>query len=181
MGQYGMNYLPPLPKMPTFIAQGLVLGYRYHKLHVKKALAGTPLITYDDFIYLALLAMNGSMTKMSLVGSTINEKASGELVINRLLKQDLLSQTQDPDDRRIRRLTVTPKGKQVLTAVLPAMSQATALLVGNLSQPEQQQLAHLLTKLDEFHKPLYLREKDTPLSQLHSELIDKNPTSSPGE
>ena len=168
---YGDGYLPPLPKLPTYIVHFLCMDYRYHKQQVKKALYGTPLITYDDFIYLTLLAMNGSMTKMSLVETTVNEKASGMLVIKRLMENEFVIQTNDLHDHRSRRISITQKGRDILTEIIPAMGQANRLFVGNLSEGEQKQLADLLTKLDEFHKPLFLHDKNTSLGQLYEKLI----------
>ena len=170
-----MNYLPPLPTLPTYIVQYLSMDYRYHKQHVKKALEGTPLITYDDFIYLVLLTMNGSMTKMSLVDANINEKASGMLVIKRLLVQEYVTQTNDLHDHRVRQMTITQKGRDILAQVLPTMAQAMTLFVGNLSEREQAELANLLTKLDQFHNPLFLREKTTPISELYEKIVGMKP------
>ncbi|WP_461051571.1 MarR family winged helix-turn-helix transcriptional regulator [Spirosoma arcticum] len=170
-GAYGRNYLPPLPTLPTYIVQYLSMDYRYHKQHVKKALEGTPLITYDDFIYLVLLVMNGSMTKMSLVEANINEKASGMLVIKRLLDQEFVIQTNDLHDHRVRQMTITQKGRDMLAQVLPVMSQAMSLFVGHLSEREQAELADLLTKLDQFHNPLFLHDKNTSISELYEKLV----------
>ncbi len=50
---------------------------------MKKAQEGTPLVTYDDFICLALLATNGNMTKMSLFVGNLSEREQqtlGELL-----------------------------------------------------------------------------------------------------
>ncbi len=165
------NYLPPLPTLPTYIVQYLSMDYRYHKQHVKKALDGTPLITYDDFIYLVLLAMNGSMTKMSLVEANINEKASGMLVIKRLLDSELVTQTNDLHDHRVRQMAITQKGRDMLAQVLPIMAQTMTLFVGNLTEREQAELANLLTKLDQFHNPLFLHEKNTSISDLYEKIV----------
>jgi hypothetical protein len=59
----------------------------------------------------------------------------------------------------------------VLAQVLPAMSQAMTLFVGNLSAREQLELANLLTKLDQFHNPLFLHEKNTPLAELYEKFV----------
>ena len=172
-GSFGMNHLPPLPKLPTYIVQYLCMDFRYHRQHVKKALQGTPLISYDDFIYLVLLVMNGSMTKMHLVEATVNEKASGMLVIKRLLDQEYVVQTEDQHDHRVRQMTITQKGRDILAQVLPAMSQAMSVFVGDLSEQEQLELANLLTRLDQFHNPLFLHDKNTSIADLYRKLVGK--------
>lgn len=158
--------LPGLPVLPSVVAHYLCLAYRYHRAHVKKALHNTPLLTYDDFIYLLLLELEGSMTKMHLVESTVNEKASGMLVIKRLLDNGFVIQTPDATDHRARRITITEAGRAVLQQVIPAMHQALSLVVGNVPEAGQQQLANLLMHLDTFHKPLFLHDRETPLNTL---------------
>ena len=165
--------LPDLPVLPSVVAHYLCLAYRYHRAHVKKALHNTPLLTYDDFIYLLLLELTGSMTKMHLVESTVNEKASGMLVIKRLLDNEFVIQTPDPTDQRARRISITEAGRAVLAQVIPAMQQTLSLLVGDVPEAGQQQLANLLMHLDAFHKPLFLHEKETPLSRLLEQMGDE--------
>ena len=178
-GPGSRTYLPPLPTLATYIVQYLSMNYRYHKQHVKKALDGTPLITYDDFIYLVLLAMNGSMTKMSLVEANINEKASGMLVIKRLLDNELVTQTNDLHDHRVRQMAITEKGRDMLAQVLPIMAQTMTLFVGNLTEREQTELANLLTKLDQFHNPLFLHEKTTSIPDLYEKIVGTGQTEEP--
>lgn len=178
---YARSYLPPLPTLPTYIIEYLTVDYRYHRQHVKKALEGTPLITYDDFIYLVLLAMNGNMTKMSLVEATVNEKASGMLVLKRLLDQEFVTQTNDLHDHRVRQMAITQKGRDMLAQVLPPMAQAMRLFVGNLSEREQQTLGELLAKVDQFHNPLFLHDKNRSLSELYENVVGaERPVVTPG-
>jgi hypothetical protein len=55
--------------------------------------------------------------------------------------------------------------------VLPVMAQTMTLFVGNLTEREQTELANLLTKLDQFHNPLFLHEKTTAIPELYEKLV----------
>ena len=169
-------YTAAIPLLPTIIAQYLTIAARHFRHYVKKALTTVPLLSFDDFISLVYLAERGQMTKTELVEATLNEKSSGLLVIKRLTAQGFVAESDDAQDRRSRRLTLTPAGYAVLGAVQPAMNQASQLLTGDLSAAEQQQLGTLLVRLDTFHQPLYRHQRDASLTELHAVALPPTPT-----
>ncbi len=171
-------YTAAIPLLPTIIAQYLTIAARHFRHYVKKALTTVPLLSFDDFISLVYLAERGRMTKTELVEATLNEKSSGLLVIKRLTAQGFVAESDDAQDRRSRRLTLTPAGYAVLQAVQPAMNQASLLLAGGLSAAEQQQLGTLLVRLDAFHQPLFRQQRDASLADLHNLALPPAPASS---
>ncbi|MBC8151511.1 MAG: winged helix DNA-binding protein [Bacteroidetes bacterium] len=100
--------MPDAEMAPSLLAQYISMTYRYVRHYVRKALAATPLITFDDFICLVILLETGSLTKMELIEATINEKPSGLLVIKRLLDAGFVQQVTDQTDRRSKRISLTP-------------------------------------------------------------------------
>lgn len=161
------------PALPTFIAEYMTKASRYVRLYIKKALDVTPLLTFDDFISLIYCAERGSMTKTDLVEATINEKTSGMLVIKRLIDHGLVTQTDNEDDRRSRRITLTAEGLAVLHQIQPAINQASRLVAGDLSEDEQMQLAILLKRFSDFHQPLFLHHKEASLDELSARLTKR--------
>lgn len=159
-------YHADVPVLQTYVAHMATKAHRYFRGYVKRVFDSTPLLNFDDFITLAILAEGGSLTKTHLVEMTINEKTSGMLVIKRLIDSGFVAQTEDQQDKRTRRITVTPAGMAALRAAQPGMNQATSLFIGDLSEDEQRQLSSLLTRLDKFHEPIYLAHlanRDLPL------------------
>ena len=162
-------YSPEVPVLQTYVSHMATNAYRYFRGYVKRVFEALPLLNFDDFITLAVLAGRGSLTKTHLVEMTVNEKTSGMLVIKRLIDKGFVAQTDDEPDKRTRRITVTPAGLAVLHAAQPAMNQATHLFVGDLDEAEQRHLSALLTRLDRFHEPIYLAHfanRDTSLEAL---------------
>lgn len=159
-------YHPDVPVLQTYLSHAVTKAYRYFRGYVKKVFESVPLLNFDDFITLAILAERGSLTKTHLVEMTVNEKTSGMLVIKRLIDNGFVTQTDDEQDKRSRRITVTSQGMAMLRAAQPAMNQATSLFTGDLSEDEQRQLSALLMRLDQFHEPIYLAHltnRDLPL------------------
>jgi MarR family transcriptional regulator, lower aerobic nicotinate degradation pathway regulator len=165
---YKTAELVALPLLPRLISEYLHKIYRYNRFYIKKGLDATSLLTFDDFICLVILMEQGSLTKMDLVEETINEKTSGMLVIKRLIDQGFVVQTNDEDDRRSRRITITDKGRETVLKSIPDISQANDLYMGDLSATEQQQFVNLLLRLHHYHNPVYLHHKEATLNELRA-------------
>ncbi len=108
--------------------------YRYSRSYSKKMLEHSPLVTSDDFTYLAVLNARGSLTKTELIDMHMQEKTTGIEIIKRLLKNGLVEQRDDEADKRSKRLSLTNKGKGVLFASFPGMGKVATLVAGNLSE-----------------------------------------------
>lgn len=140
--------------------------YRYAKLYSKKALAGTPISTIDEFTYLVQLLRNTNPSKTELIEENIHEKTTGTEILRRLIGNGLIEQFDDPTDRRSKRLKLSNSGLELMSQIMPRMNQVANLVGGELSVAEKQQLVGLLQKLHQFHNPLFLNERDAPIAEL---------------
>lgn len=140
--------------------------YRYARSYSKKGLEGSPLVTTDDFTYLAVLNARGSMTKMELIDYHIQEKTTGIEIIKRLLKNGLVEQQEDKADKRSKRLTLTQNGRNILFAAFPPMGNVATLVAGNLSESEKMQMLYLMNKLHLFHQPIYKECRELPVEEI---------------
>ncbi len=125
---------------------------RYMKIYARKGLEGSPLGTMDEFAYLAMLIEYGPLTKSDLIQRNRHEKPTGMEIIRRLLVLGMVTQSDDLDDRRSKRLAITPLGSETFGQVAGQMSKVSTLLAGNLSPAEKMLLLQLLDKLENFHQ-----------------------------
>ncbi len=137
------------------IGKLLIFLTRYARSYIRQGLAGTPLLTPDDFAYLATVFGHQPLSKTELIARNVHEKPSGNEVIKRLLARGLVQEQPHATDRRSKLLTITEAGQAVLFEVFGRMDQAAQLIAGTLTSPERAQLLHLLQKLDAFHQPIY--------------------------
>lgn len=68
-------------------------------------------------------------------------------VIDRLEARGLLQRNASPEDRRVRRLTLTPQGEALLAEVIPAMQRAQVRMLDPLSKAERAEFMRLLRRL----------------------------------
>jgi len=141
----------------SVISTQLVHLNRYAKTYSKSAIADSEFNTQEEFIYLINLKSSGSMTKMELIKKNIQDKSSGILIINRLIKQGWVEQTNSQTDKRTKVLKITEKGLNTLELQMEKIRNATNIVTGNLTYPEKIELIKILDKLDKFHQPIFSR------------------------
>jgi DNA-binding MarR family transcriptional regulator len=148
------------------IAKLVIFTNRYAKLLIKKGLANFNELIGEDFTYLYALMDQESMTKIALIEKNIHEKATGLEVIKRLIKHGLIEEKQDETDKRSKQVWLTQKGRQLCFTTFEQMNKVANIVTGHLSRAEKIQLYNLLKKLDNFHNPIYLNEKEKGLDEL---------------
>lgn len=157
--------LPPESLEPQIGRLVGILG-RYARVYLKKAVEGSPLSTPDDFSYLGHLMAEGPMSKTRLIEENVHEKTTGMEIIKRLTNAGLIEQSENPDDKRSKLLHITPAGREVMLAIIGKLQVVSHIVTGDLSTREKWQLLYLLDKLDRFHRPIFLEERDKSLEEL---------------
>ncbi|HUH35441.1 MAG TPA: helix-turn-helix domain-containing protein [Moheibacter sp.] len=145
---------------------------RYAKSYSKSALFGSDFSTQEDFIYLINLKAFGKMTKMDLIKKNVHEKPAGMQVINRLIAQGWVDQTDSEIDKRSKVLKISNTGLKVLENQMDKIRKATEIVTGDLTRSEKMELIRLLNKLNDFHKPIYDKNIE-PQHLLDKALKDK--------
>lgn len=145
----------------SIISTLLVHLNRYAKSYSKSAIADSDFHTQDEFSYLINLKAFGEMTKMELIKMNIHDKSSGILIINRLKRQGWLEQKDSLLDKRSKVVHITESGEKALENQMDKIRKASQIVTGNLSRSEKMELIRILTKLDEFHKPIFYRNIDS--------------------
>ncbi|QIX63266.1 winged helix DNA-binding protein [Hymenobacter lutimineralis] len=156
----------PAMSVEAEIGRLLIFLNRYARSYIRLGLAGTPLLTADDFSYLATVLGHQPLTKTEMVALNVHEKASGTEVIKRLLARGLVQEQPHATDRRRKLLTLTEAGRSVLWQVFGRMEQASQLIAGDLTPVERRQLLALLEKLHAFHHPIYTAPRPESFDQL---------------
>ncbi|PQA89930.1 MarR family transcriptional regulator [Chryseobacterium shigense] len=134
---------------------------RYAKTYSKSAISGSCFRTQEDFIYLINLKALGTMTKTELIKRNIHDKPIGNLIINRLIKQDWVEQCGSGTDKRAKVIKITKKGLLALENQMDKIRKATRIVAGDLNYSEKMELIRILDKLDQFHQPIFSRHIDT--------------------
>jgi len=150
----------------TDISTLLVFMYRYAVVYFKKALKKGNISTLDEFSFLIVLMTYPSLSKTELIQKLILEISSGIEVIKRLLKNKLIEEFPNLNDKRSVLVAITEKGKKELAELFPKMGLVGSVVVGNLTPIEVSSLSFLLRKLDYYHNDIFLHHRDLSLEEL---------------
>lgn len=144
---------------------------RYAKSYSKSAIYGSDFSTQEDFIYLINLKAFGEMSKMDLIKKNVHEKSAGMQIINRLITQGWVNQTNSEIDKRSKVLKISSKGIRVLESQMDRIRQASDIVTGDLTQREKMDLIRLLNRLNDFHQPIY--HKNMEPANLLNEVLNE--------
>lgn len=78
--------------------------------------------------------------------------SSATSLVNTLARAGQIKRTPQPDDRRVVRISLSPKGRRALDGYIKEKTQAMRAVFSKLDEPEIQQLAAILRRLLEVHK-----------------------------
>jgi len=157
-------------KMATNVSILVSLLFRYAKMYSRKALKDSGIKTVDEFSLLITLLTHESISKQELIREQVLEKTSGIEILNRLIRQGYIQQFAGAKDRRSKLLKITEEGTKELMRILPKMNLVSKIVVGNLSNSEQNLLSYLMRKLDHFHNNIFMNEKDAELADILDKL-----------
>jgi len=82
-------------------------------------------------------------------------------IINRLISQGWVNQTDSEIDKRSKVLKISFKGLNVLENQMDRIRKATEIVTGDLNHPEKMELIKLLNKLNKFHQRIYYKNIET--------------------
>ncbi len=141
---------------------------RYARLYFKAVLEKEETQNLDELIFLIILLEYNELSKTELITHAVSEKTTGMEILKRMEQNGLLNSITNPNDGRSKLIKISDKGLAVIHKLFPAMEKVSRLVSGNLTSTEKDVLFEILNKLDDFHKPIYL--KGTQKDWLHEEI-----------
>ena len=104
-------------------------------------------LTVSQFGVLEALLHLGSMSQRELAGKILVSTGNLTTVLDHLEARGLVSRRRDPTDRRVKRVTLTRRGRDLVEAVLPGHVARIAQELAVLSTEEQATLGRLCRRL----------------------------------
>jgi DNA-binding MarR family transcriptional regulator len=91
---------------------------RFIDFYIKKSFESLPINSRLEFQFLITIKEMRNPRKTDVIYFNLVEISTGVETLNRLQKHDLIYDFPDEQDRRIKRLALTPKGKNLLDKAL---------------------------------------------------------------
>lgn len=164
------EYVPASYQIEAHIGAMMGKMTRFAKFYAKKSFDDLPIQTIEEFGCLAGIRELGNPSKSELVAMMLTEMTTGVEMIRRLVNAGLINETQDPNDKRAKRLELTMEGNKVLGQSFAAMEKVGRAGFSFLSLAEKMQLFTILSKLNRIHVETYLAYKDEGLEEIIAQL-----------
>jgi len=105
-----------------------------------------------------LRIFRGGKSSVSDIGDNLGvTSAAASQMLERLVQQGLILREEDPDDRRVRQIVLTDKGRQILNETIAARQGWLENLAQTLSDSEREQVTEalniLIEKADQLEQP----------------------------
>jgi len=88
---------------------------------------------------------------MELINMHQLEAPTGIEILKRLLSKKMISEFDDPNDKRAKRISITKKGNEEIEKLLPEMEKVYNFMGGDLNLNEKIKLISYLSGLNNFH------------------------------
>src|SRR4026208_288288 len=105
----------------------------------------------SDFRVLEVLLHKGALPVNTIGPKVWLTPGSISVAVDRLVKRGLVSRKDHPNDRRVRRVELTPKGRALITRGFGEHAAAMEHVAGGLSKNERLSLRRPLEKLGNTH------------------------------
>ncbi len=117
-----------------------------------------------EYMVLYAVALKDGITAEDVVASSAHPKNTLSRAVNALIRKKLLLRRVDPSDGRRRPLYLTRAGRALVDKTMPLLVAQEQDMVAVLSDTEQSQLDHLLTKiiLGQAKWPKSISNEETP-------------------
>jgi len=158
--------------VPDLNGKLVILLRRIGKFHIAYSnlgLASTELSQMEEFGILVTIYNEGNPIKSEAIFNNIMELSSGSNMLIRMKKKGLVTEYADPDDKRVKRLKVTPKGEQTLMTAKAIVLKVAEMMVHDLSDEDKRLCIQLLKPVDRRFSGMYQKQKNKSFDEIYRE------------
>jgi DNA-binding MarR family transcriptional regulator len=142
---------------------------KFHMSYSNKALEGSGLDQIEEFGILVTIYNMGNPIKSEAIYNNIIELSSGTNMLIRMKKRGLVTEYDDRDDKRVKRLEVTPKGVATLQKAKDLVLKVAQMMVHDLTDDDKQLCIQLLTPIDKRFSGMYQKQKNKSFEEIYKE------------
>lgn len=170
-GEMMGGIIPPVPH-----AVLLKLIGRIHKINAaygSAALEGTGLNQLEEMGMLLTIYQLKNPRKTEVIYSNLMELSSGTDMLNRLKNRGYLSETADKEDKRSKRLKLTPAGMAVIERAAVRLERNAGMMTRDMPQEDQQLCIQLLRNMEIRMAARWVQDKGRPFDEVYKELTSQ--------
>jgi DNA-binding MarR family transcriptional regulator len=135
------------PEEPHWKFYSLISGIYQKRRRLSEESLKAFRLTFPQFGVLLRLSFQDNVTQKELSDIMDTDTTTIMVICDSLQKKGFLKRMKDPSDRRVNRLILTEKGKNILSKAYPLMMKRYEFFVNSLSQKELETITPIFEKL----------------------------------
>ena len=114
--------------------------------------------------------------KTEVIYHTINELATGLNLLTAMKRKGYITEHDDPDDRRSKRLKLTAKGDKILKSCYERFSKIPEMLFKDMTKDDVELCIQFLKKVEIKFSKMYLQHRDKSFDEVYESIISAENT-----
>jgi len=158
-------------------SEGLMLKLigRIHKLNMSyanSALEGTGVNQVEEFGLLLTVQQEGNPRKTDIIYANLFELSSGTDMLNRLKKRGLITEYDDTDDKRSKRIELTKAGEKAIELCMLRMRKVAGMMTADLDEDDKQLCIQLLKNIEIKFSGFWQQHKGKPFDKVYESIMN---------
>lgn len=146
---------PEIPSASGLAAYIVVRLFKALRFYFKPVLQQHDLSSLDELFFLSSLAWKPNLSKKALCQTNMTDVPTGIDIIKRLVKNDLVVEKENNEDKREKLLSLTPRGWEKIFSVFSG-SEGLQDIFANLGVEDRKVMLKFLDRLNNYHTNIYL-------------------------
>jgi DNA-binding MarR family transcriptional regulator len=144
---------------------------KLNMLYANMALKGTDLNQIEEFGMLMTIRQEKNPKKTEVIFANLFELSSGTDMLNRMKKRGLIKEYDDKEDKRSKRIELTPKGEKVADVCSERIKKNAKLMAHALTDDDKELCVQLLKNIEIEFSALWPKHKGKSFEEVYDSIV----------
>jgi DNA-binding MarR family transcriptional regulator len=141
--------------------------------YVNMALKGTELNQIEEFGMLVTIRQEKNPKKTEVIYANLFELSSGTDMLNRMKTRGLIREYDDTEDKRSKRIELTPEGEEVVRICADRIVQNASMMMHDMSEDDKKLCINLLKGVEMKFSALWPQHRGKPFDEVYNSIMEK--------
>lgn len=160
-------------KKSSLLTKLLVKIVRMHNVYLDMATKEIGIKQAEEFYFLSIIKNLQSPKKTEVIYHTVNELSNGLNILTSLIKQGYIKEQNDKEDKRSKRVSITPKGEKILKQCYVKIHQVSEFMFYEMSDDDISLCIQLLKNVELKFSGLWLQHKGKSFDEVYKNVTGK--------
>ncbi|MHA4811462.1 MarR family winged helix-turn-helix transcriptional regulator [Flavitalea flava] len=144
-----------------------------HAVYANAALEGSGIGSMEEFSMLNTVYILKNPKKSEVIHACLHEISTGTGILNRLRTQKYLTEHDDTEDKRSKRLKITAKGEKVITTCKGRIALLAKMMLIDMDTDDKKLCIQLLKNIETKFGPMLQQHKGKPFEEIYASVVRK--------